>query len=247
MKWLTRGVWLLAVVVVAPLLVAACSSDNFRTDWRTADRSSAGLAPDPSTTPEAVVQVYAARAFNWRGIFAVHSWIATKARGAGHYTVHEVLGWRARHGGTAVSSHRGLPDRNWYGARPEVLREVRGPEAQALIPLIETAVSGYPHAQTYVLWPGPNSNTFVAHVARSVPGLGVDMPPTAIGKDYLADGSLFGPAPSNTGYQFSLFGLLGVTLAVEEGVEVNLLSLGLGIDPLDLAVRLPGVGRVSAL
>jgi hypothetical protein len=73
------------------------------------------------------------------------------------------------------------------------------------------------------------------------------MPPTAIGKDYLANGSLFGPAPSNTGYQFSLFGLLGVTLAVEEGVEVNLLSLGLGIDPLDLAVRLPGVGRVSAL
>ena len=27
-------------------------------DWRTASRAPAGLAPDPATTPEAVVQVY---------------------------------------------------------------------------------------------------------------------------------------------------------------------------------------------
>ena len=35
-------------------------------DWRTASREPAGLAPDPATTQEAVVQVYAARAVRWR-------------------------------------------------------------------------------------------------------------------------------------------------------------------------------------
>jgi hypothetical protein len=40
-------------------------------DWRTASRESVGLAPDPATTREAVVQVYAARALSWRGYFAV--------------------------------------------------------------------------------------------------------------------------------------------------------------------------------
>jgi len=158
-----------------------------------------------------------------------------------------VMGWYARGGGSSVVSQSGDPDRNWYGARPEVLREIRGPAAQALIPQIAAAVRDYPHAREYVLWPGPNSNTFIAHVARAVPGLGVDLPPTAIGKDYLANGIVFAPAPSNTGYQFSLFGLLGVTLAVEEGLEINVLGLGVGLDPLDLGIRLPGIGRLAAL
>ena len=238
---------LILALIIAPLLITACSGVNLGADWRTANRDSAGLAPDPATTPEAVVQVYGARAFNWRGIFAVHTWIAVKAENARHYTVHQVIGWRARNGGSAVVSGYGVPDRNWYGAKPQIYQDIRGADAQMLIPKITAAVNSYPHAHRYVLWPGPNSNSFVAHVAREVPGLAVDLPPTAIGKDYISHGDLFGVAPSNTGVQFSLFGLLGLTLAVEEGIELNLLSLGVGVDPLDLGVRLPGVGRMSLL
>ena len=43
----------------------------------------------------------------------------------------------------------------------------------------------YPYADSYRVWPGPNSNTFTAFVLREVPELRVDLPPTAIGKDYL--------------------------------------------------------------
>lgn len=246
-RWLTRILVLIVVLFAGPLLVAACGSVNLGADWRSADRSRTGLAPSPSKTPEAVVQVYAARAFNWRGIFAVHTWIATKEQGAGDYTVHQVLGWYARHGGSSVVSQTGDPDRNWYGARPQLLRDIRGPAAQALIEPITQAVLAYPHAREYVLWPGPNSNTFVAHVAREVPGLRVDLPPTAIGKDYLANGGVFARAPSNTGFQFSLYGLLGVTLAIEEGLEFNLLGLNVGLDPLDIGIRLPGLGRLAVL
>jgi hypothetical protein len=247
MNWWTRLCATVLALFVTPLLITACSGVNFGADWRTANRDSARLAPDPVTTHEAVVQVYGARAFNWRGIFAVHTWIAVKATGADRYTVHQVIGWRARNGGSAVVSGPGVPDRNWYGAKPEIYQDIRGADAQALIPQIQSAVASYPHAHNYVLWPGPNSNSFVAHVARAVPGLAVDLPPTAIGKDYIGHGDLFGPAPSNTGMQISVFGVFGLTLAIEEGIELNVLSLGVGLDPLDLGIRLPGVGRLSLL
>ncbi|MFT5445957.1 MAG: hypothetical protein ACI9DC_001119 [Gammaproteobacteria bacterium] len=247
MRWLRRISAIILVLFVVPLLITACSSVNLGVDWRIANRDSAGLAPSPVTNKEAIVQVYGARAFNWRGIFAVHTWIAVKAENANQFTVYQVIGWRTRHGGSAVVASYDVPDRNWYGARPEIYKDIRGPDAQALIPEIEAAVQSYPHVHRYVLWPGPNSNSFVAHVARQVPNLAVDLPPTAIGKDYIGHGDLIGPAPSNTGFQISLFGLLGLTLALEEGIEFNVLTLNVGIDPLDLGIRLPGLGRISLL
>ncbi len=94
MKWFKRISMFLGVLLAGPLLMVACGKINLGQDWRTADRSPTGIAPDPATTREAVVQVYAARAINWRGIFAVHTWIATKLQGANGYTVHQVVGWR---------------------------------------------------------------------------------------------------------------------------------------------------------
>ncbi|MEZ5740476.1 MAG: hypothetical protein R3E68_14195 [Burkholderiaceae bacterium] len=54
-------------------------------------------------------------------------------------------------------------------------------------------------------------------------------------------------APSGSGWQFSLAGLLGLTVAAREGIEINLLGLSGGFDVDDLALRLPGVGRVPLL
>jgi hypothetical protein len=237
----------LLVYAIGPLLMTACGNINLKGDWRSASRDSAGLAPSPKQAPEAIVQVYAGRAFRWRGIFGVHTWIATKERDAENYVVHQVLGWYARDGGSAVVSHFDIPDRRWYGAEPQLLADIRGLDAAKAIPKIEHAVATYPHAREYVLWPGPNSNSFVAHIARVVPELSVDLPPTAIGKDYIANGALAGITPSGTGYQLSAAGALGVMLAFEEGLEVNLLGLTLGVDPLDLAFKLPGVGRLGLL
>ena len=218
---------------------------SFGNDWRTADRSSVGIAPLPGTAREAVVQVYAARAFNWRGVFAVHTWLATKRHNAESFTVHEVLGWRVHADDPVVVSHVGIPDRSWYGNPPQILVDIRGEPAQALIPGIEQAVRSYPYPRDYTIWPGPNSNTFIAWIARSVPGLGLDLPTTAIGKDYLNRGKVFSRAPSGSGYQVSLLGVLGVTTALKEGLELNLLGLSFGVDPLGLAIKLPGVGRLG--
>ena len=72
----------------------------------------------------------------------------------------------------------------------------------------------------------------------------MDLPPTAIGKDYLGWRSV-NKTPSGTGGQASLFGLVGVAAGVEEGVEVNVLGLNFGVDPKSLSLKLPIVGRLG--
>ncbi|HEC14148.1 MAG TPA: DUF3750 domain-containing protein [Rhodospirillales bacterium] len=213
-------------------------------DWRTASREPTGAAPDPAQVKEAVVQVYAARAWGWRGAFGVHSWIAVKPEDAVEYTVYEVIGWRVLHGNTALNVSNRSPDSRWFGSEPEIISELRGKKAGALISRIDAAARAYPYNDTYRIWPGPNSNTFTAFVARAVPELKVDLPPTAIGKDFLS-GTFFAPTPSGTGYQVSIFGLFGVLAGVEEGFEVNILGLTFGIDPKGLALKLPLAGRIG--
>ena len=236
--------------VGAPLLATALAlvviaADGARAaDWRSASRQPVGLAPDPATTPEAVIQVYAARTWGWRGTFGVHTWIATKAAGASTFTVYEVVGWRLRWSDSAVSVSARAPDARWYGSAPELLADKRGDGVEALIARVAAAVEAYPYASEYAVWPGPNSNTFTAWVLRQLPELKADLPPTAIGKDYLGD-RIVASAPSGSGVQFSLAGLLGVLVSGVEGLEVNILGLSFGVNPFDLSIKLPLVGRIG--
>jgi hypothetical protein len=193
-----------------------------------------------------VVQVYGARCSRWRGHFGIHTWIAVKPAGARAYTIYEVMDSYFRRTGSAVAIRKRAPDARWFGSTPGLLADKRGEGVDALIKRIDQAAREYPYAHEYVVWPGPNSNTFTAHVARAVPGLEADLPPTAIGKDYLGD-RLLAKAPSGSGFQVSLFGLLSVLVSGVEGVEVNVLGLGFGVDPFSPAIRLPLLGRVGAV
>lgn len=246
MKIFRRIVVFLLLLLVGPLAATGLTGcARLSGDWTTASREPAGIGPDPATTPEAVVQVYAARAFKWRGAFAVHTWIAVKPENAPQFTTYEVTGWAVRRGGSALQVMEGAPDKFWYGARPEVIADLRGPRAAAAIEKIRAAVTSYPYPDSYRTWPGPNSNTFVAHVLRQVPEIGADLPPHAIGKDFLPNGDFFARTPSGGGGQVSLFGIAGVLVSAAEGLEVNLLGLSVGVDPGELALRLPGIGKVG--
>ena len=249
MRGLLKGagavVLLVALLLLGPLGVLAFGDLDLDSHWSQARMDSTGQAPDPANTPEPVVQVYGARTYHWRGAFGIHTWIAVKRRQAPHYTVYQVIGWNLRGGRSVVTvTERGPADFMWFNARPVLLAERRGDDVEALIDRVEQAVAAYPYPDRYSAWPGPNSNTFTAFVARRVPELRLDLPPTAIGKDYLPGGVPLASAPSGTGVQLSLFGLAGLTLALEEGIEANLLGLSFGVDLNDFALRLPGVGRV---
>ncbi len=243
--WGRRVVWVAAAAVALPLIVGAARVLGHGGDWRTASRESIGIAPDPAATPEAVVQVYAARAYGWRGAVGSHSWIAVKPEGAPAFTVYEVVGWYALRGESTMRRSQRAPDGMWFGNRPEILADLRGDGVGEVIERIERAALAYPYAESYRMWPGPNSNTFTAFVARQVPELRLDLPPTAIGKDYLTNGSVFAGAPSGTGYQVSLLGALGVLVAAEEGIEFNILGLTFGIDFARPALKLPVLGRIG--
>jgi hypothetical protein len=234
----------LSVFAALALFLLIANQNSNAQDWRTASHEPAGLAPDPATTPEAVVQVYGARTWGWRGSFGVHTWVAVKPANAPEYTVYEVIGWRLRWSDSALVIHHRAADARWYGSLPEVYAERRGAEAEALIPKIDAAARSYPYPNEYQAWPGPNSNTFVAWITRAVPELGVDLPPTAIGKDYLGN-ALVGAAPSGHGVQFSLGGMFALTASGIEGLELNLLGLTFGINPFAPALKLPLVGRIG--
>ncbi|MEK9722285.1 MAG: DUF3750 domain-containing protein [Rhodospirillaceae bacterium] len=237
--------WKVAPVLALAVIAAAAGVRHSMADWRAASRESAGIAPDPAEHREAIIQVYGARAYSWRGIFAVHTWIAVKPTDAPEFKVYEVMGWRVRHGAPAVRVSHRPADGRWFDAVPELLADVRGPGVDAMIDRVGTAAMAYPYMNEYKVWPGPNSNTFVAHVARAVPELRLDLPPTAIGKDYLPGGAIVAATPSGAGYQVSLAGLLGVMVGREEGVEINLLGLTFGIDPDGPALKLPLAGRIG--
>lgn len=210
--------------------------------WWNASREPVGLAPDPATTPEAIIQVYGARAYSWRGYLGIHTWIAVKPTGAESYTIYEVIGWLQRRKVPVLVIYENVPDRRWYGNVPELLLERRGDDVDTLIEKIDLAARNYPYARDYTIWPGPNSNTFTAWVSRAVPELQLDLPPTAIGKDYLGY-QLISQAPSGSGFQISVFGLMGVLFSEVEGIEFNFLGLSFGVDLDQPAIKLPLIGR----
>lgn len=238
------GIVFVFLVAGAIALGAAMVGRVAAQDWRTASQEPVGLAPDPATYAEAIVQVYAARVIGWRGVFGVHTWIAVKPAAARQYTVYEIIGWRLRWQDSALTVRHRAPDARWFGSMPELIAEKRGPEAAGLIPRIDAAARAYPWAGEYTMWPGPNSNTFTAWVLRAVPELEADLPPTAIGKDYSGK-KVLGSAPSGSGLQLSLFGLAGITASGVEGLEVNILGLTFGVNPFDPALKLPLVGRIG--
>ncbi len=188
--------------------------------------------------------ILAARTGRWKGIFAEHMSIILKPAGAAKWTRYDVVGW-----GNPVRRDDYPADAFWYGNRPRILYSLDGPQAQALVPHIEASIAHYPYQNRgdYVVWPGPNSNSFVAWVVRHTEGFNAELSSVAVGKDYLGPGLAFEPAPSKTGWSASAFGIIGVTLAREEGFELSLLGSTIGIDFNDAAIKLPALGKLSVL
>lgn len=233
------------ILPVGCQVAAHFGTADINAPWSSLRRDSSGQAPDPSVN-QAVVQVYSARAARWRGAFGVHTWMAVKKADEQHFTRIEVMGWKVRRGGKAVRVKQGLADGWWYGNRPYLLRDIRGADdVDELVDRLLTAAASYPYDHVYNVWPGPNSNTFIAWLARQAPELQLELPATAIGKDYLPAWHWLASAPSGTGGQVSIAGLGGILIGREEGLELNFLGLTVGVDFMPFAIKLPGIGRIG--
>jgi hypothetical protein len=236
---------LIVILLLLFLPIAASAARYFwagdgRGNWQTADRSSAGLLPPAASHPDAVIRVFAARTVRWRSIFAVHTWIVVKEKGATSYSRYDYTAW-----GEPIRTNGFAPDGRWFGALPETVVAVDGERAEAFIPRIRNVIENYRFRSygDYSPWPGPNSNTFVQAALDSVPELRAVLPPTAIGKDFPYNGRWLGMTPSGTGVYVSLAGYFGITVGWVEGFELNLFGAVLGFDVRRPALKLPGLGR----
>ncbi|HEY6381245.1 MAG TPA: DUF3750 domain-containing protein [Pseudolabrys sp.] len=234
---------IILVVFLAPILARALiyAVGNNPRSWRDADWSSTGILPAASDFQPARIVVFTSTAGAWKGVFSVHSWIAVKRANETRWSRYDVVGW-----GNPVRVNNWPVDGRWYGNAPVILADIAGPEAEMLIPRIEATVKAYDyaHAGDYRIWPGPNSNSFIAAVLRATPELGVMLPPNAIGRDFR--GSFYaGRTDSGTGVELNLRGYAGVKVGWVEGVEVNLLGLVAGFDLRHPGIKLPGFGRIG--
>lgn len=232
-------IWII-LIFIAPLYLLATGKVNLMMNWRTAPMNSSNIAPLPANYKGAIVQVYGARTFGWRGLFASHTWIAIKPKGVDHYTIYQYIGWNVYYNRPCLDIRAGVPDHYWFGQKPDLLFDLRGAKATQTIAQIKEAVKKYPYRYKYHAWPGPNSNTFIAYVVRHSPALKFAMPNNAVGKDFLI-GRIFAKIPSKTGYQISLYNLLGIGFGKAEGLEINVLGLSFRFNLTKPYVHLPGV------
>jgi hypothetical protein len=231
-------------IYLAPSIASAAlwAARSHPENWREADWSSTHILPDPKLDPEARIVVFSASTGGFKGAFAVHSWIVLRKEGQPHYDRYDVVGW-----GKPVRKNHYAADGRWYSNMPEKVIEISGPQAQRLIPRIEAAIKAYPHDRkgAYVLWPGPNSNTFIATILRAVPEIGAVLPPNAVGRDYLASGPMVSVDAITGDLHVTLSGLFGFSAGRTSGLEMHFMGLVAGLDLANPGIKVPAFGRLG--
>ena len=244
MRFMRTVALFVAFTFLAPMAAATgwWSTQERPTSWRSADWSSTGLLPSPTDKDEAAIYILSARTGGFKGAFAVHSWIVLKEAGSNRYERYDKVGW-----GTPIRRDAYAADAAWYSNRPWIVASLTGERAAAAIPDLRRSIDAYPYARRgdYRIWPGPNSNSFVAHVMRETPAIDAVLPPNAVGRDYPSMGRWISVDPGGQDVHLSLAGLAGVSIGVRSGIELHLLGQTAGLDLRQPALKIPAVGRVG--
>ncbi|MBI3270688.1 MAG: DUF3750 domain-containing protein [Planctomycetes bacterium] len=196
----------------------------------------------PPAPTELVVQLRCASLPDYLQPVAVHCWFV--AADVEKHQWHRWEVWqKANRGGKSWGHvHRDLwnPDKGVGGGPYSLLKEWRGEDAKRLLAALDASTQ-YPDRNVYHAWPGPNSNTYVAWVLREA-RVGADLPPTAIGKDWLGFVGA-GASTTRTGVQLET-PVVGLKLGLEDGVEAHVGCLTLGVDLWPPALKTP-FGRLG--
>jgi hypothetical protein len=210
--------------------------------WSDARWSSAKILPEASASNDAAIYIFSAMTGGLKGAVASHAWIVTKEKGADSYNRYDKVGW-----GSPIRRNHRPPDAFWYSNPPQLVKAITGVDAELLIPKVEGAIAAYPYAEPggYQIFPGPNSNTFVAYVLRTVPELGAVLPPHAVGRDYLPDGEFVHVDTDWKDVHVTLRGLIGISAGLRSGFEVHFLGLVAGLDIANPGIKVPALGRIG--
>jgi hypothetical protein len=176
---------------------------------------------------------------------ARHPWIALKVPGETEWERWEVMCCPTEHSGTVRRSRIDpLSDHGGGGGDVRIHGIWRGKEADRMIACVRERAPKYPYDDEYLVWPGPNSNTFVDYMLREC-DIAANLPAPSIGKDYR--GLLVGVSTTSggTGVQLET-PAVGVKLGVTEGVELHVFGMAFGVDLWPPAFIVPiGPGRLG--
>jgi hypothetical protein len=166
---------------------------------------------------------------------ARHPWFGVRRKGETSWRIYEVGG-----GGSSDSPFGG------HGYGSPILHKVWvGDDGDRAADCIDKVAPDIKHdiEHNYIMYPGPNSNTFGDRVLRKC-HLHASLPSTSIGKDWRG---LIGAGISSegTGVQFET-PIIGFKIGLKEGIEVHVIGLSIGIDFWPPAIIVPmGPGRIG--
>lgn len=212
--------------------------------WRTADWGASGVLPSPARVDGPAIFLMAARTGGLKGAFSVHCWLVIKRSPNSGYDRYDKVGW-----GLPVRKNAYPADGRWYSNKPKIVASISGPDAEVLVSKAEAAIAGYPYNNRgdYTIWPGPNSNSFIAHVLRAIPELGARMPPNAVGRDFAPGFASMDIADDWSDIHATLGGLFGISAGLRSGLEIHMLGLVAGFDFVRPAIKIPAYGRIDLL
>ena len=235
--------WYVALFLVPAFASLVCWITKHRSrSWYGDDLSPTGVINGIIAEHEAAIYILCARTEGLKGGLALHAWIVTKEAGSKEFNRYDKVGW-----GSPIRKNEYAPDAKWYANHPQLIKVVKGQAATALIPKIEQVIADYPHASEgcYLAWPGPNSNSFIAHILRQVPELDAVLPANAVGRDYLAGGAMVHIAADRKDVTLSYRGLFGCAFGFRSGLELHFLGLVIGMDLAKMRFKVPGFGLLE--
>lgn len=190
--------------------------------------------------------VYQGRLLGARYPLAVHTWFAYRQTRSELFTVVHYMYRVPGEDYAGIHSFETDQPSEYWGSDPGtvICSRYQQPAAKAISDL-KAQLSQYPQDGSYWLFPGPNSNTFIAYTIDQLALSSCELPATAIGKDFPVNYMPVAATPSGTGFRLSLLGIAGLTLGIEEGIQINLLGLSFGIDFKPFALQLPFIGRLG--
>lgn len=182
-----------------------------------------------------VKEVYLPDSQPWYSQWAVHSWVDLRLDGVWHRV--EIRGRTTGVQVDEIPREQAFRDDRW-GGNARVLAVIDGAgDAGRIGAEVLAAAEGFPYRDSYVAWPGPNSNTFIEWLSQSVDGFALQLSPNAVGKDY-GGWLVAGVSSTRTGLELET-AVVGAQVGLVEGAEVHLLGLVGGIGVWPPSVKLP--------
>lgn len=168
---------------------------------------------------------------------ARHGWIIVHVPGENDFHRFELLG-------SGGHSHTSDPFSYFGDAKIALHALIDTSRASEMVSCLDKETTRYndDHPDYWPI-PGPNSNTFVDTLMRRC-DIHVDLPTTAIGKDYRGPIGI-SQTSGGTGVQLESW-VVGLRIGLKEGVELHFLSLGFGVDVWPPAILVPvNPGRIG--